>query len=74
MLHTAKQGAAAMDTDMERKVAAEKEMREWCVALPKVELHAHLNGSVRNSTLLSVYSAPPPLLVLDLWPSVSPVS
>ncbi|KAM3383585.1 hypothetical protein ACQJBY_008341 [Aegilops geniculata] len=33
---------------------AEKEMREWCVALPKVELHAHLNGSVRNSTLLSV--------------------
>ena len=49
---------------MERKVAAEKEMREWCVALPKVELHAHLNGSVRNFTLLSVYSAPPPPLVL----------
>jgi len=43
-----------MDTDMERKVAAEKEMREWCVALPKVELHAHLNGSVRNSTLLEL--------------------
>jgi adenosine deaminase len=51
---------------MERKVASEEEMREWCVALPKVELHAHLNGSVRNSTLLSVYTAPPPLLVLDL--------
>ncbi|EMS53352.1 Adenosine deaminase-like protein [Triticum urartu] len=33
---------------------AEKEMREWCVALPKVELHAHLNGSVRNSTLLEL--------------------
>ncbi|PAN15279.1 hypothetical protein PAHAL_2G477200 [Panicum hallii] len=43
-----------MDTDMERKVASEEEMREWCVALPKVELHAHLNGSVRNSTLLEL--------------------
>ncbi|CAN6206362.1 unnamed protein product [Urochloa humidicola] len=43
-----------MDAEMERKVAAEKEMREWCVALPKVELHAHLNGSVRNSTLLEL--------------------
>jgi adenosine deaminase len=53
-----------MDTEMRRKVAEEKEMREWCGALPKVELHAHLNGSVRNSTLLSVLrSAPtPPLL------------
>ncbi|TVT98020.1 hypothetical protein EJB05_56737 [Eragrostis curvula] len=40
--------------DTERKVAAEEKMREWCVALPKVELHAHLNGSVRNSTLLEL--------------------
>ncbi|KAJ1292263.1 hypothetical protein BS78_02G378600 [Paspalum vaginatum] len=39
--------------DTERKVSAE-EMREWCFALPKVELHAHLNGSVRNSTLLEL--------------------
>jgi len=23
----------------------------WCTALPKVELHAHLNGSIRDSTL-----------------------
>ena len=23
----------------------------WCRALPKVELHAHLNGSVRDQTL-----------------------
>jgi hypothetical protein len=38
----------------ERKPEAEEETMEWCVALPKVELHAHLNGSVRNSTLLSV--------------------
>ncbi|CAN6200142.1 unnamed protein product [Urochloa humidicola] len=39
---------------MERNVEAEEEMREWCVTLPKVELHAHLNGSVRNSTLLEL--------------------
>lgn len=54
--------------DTERNVAAEKEMREWCVALPKVELHAHLNGSVRNSTLLSVLTTiphlPPPISVV----------
>ncbi|XP_047070476.1 N6-mAMP deaminase-like [Lolium rigidum] len=38
----------------ERKPEAEKETMEWCVALPKVELHAHLNGSIRNSTLLEL--------------------
>ncbi|XVF26005.1 hypothetical protein REPUB_Repub13aG0263000 [Reevesia pubescens] len=27
---------------------------EWCVSMPKVELHAHLNGSVRSSTLLEL--------------------
>ncbi|CAD6222739.1 unnamed protein product [Miscanthus lutarioriparius] len=43
-----------MDTETERKAAVVEEMREWCVALPKVELHAHLNGSVRNSTLLEL--------------------
>ena len=25
---------------------------EWWVSMPKVELHAHLNGSIRDSTLL----------------------
>ncbi|KAL9243521.1 hypothetical protein vseg_017396 [Gypsophila vaccaria] len=30
------------------------EMKEWCESIPKVELHAHLNGSVRNSTLLEL--------------------
>ncbi|XP_072960309.1 N6-mAMP deaminase isoform X1 [Typha angustifolia] len=30
------------------------EMREWCHALPKIELHAHLNGSIRDSTLLEL--------------------
>ncbi|KAM0897038.1 hypothetical protein ACQ4PT_022823 [Festuca glaucescens] len=45
-------GRAAMGT--ERKLEAEKETREVCVALPKVELHAHLNGSVRDSTLLEL--------------------
>lgn len=27
---------------------------DWCVAMPKVELHAHLNGSVSDSTLLEL--------------------
>ncbi|XP_021766909.1 adenosine deaminase-like protein isoform X1 [Chenopodium quinoa] len=30
------------------------EMMDWWVSMPKVELHAHLNGSVRNSTLLEL--------------------
>ncbi|KAG6529763.1 hypothetical protein ZIOFF_011977 [Zingiber officinale] len=28
------------------------ELPEWCKLLPKIEPHAHLNGSVRDSTLL----------------------
>ncbi|MBA0748157.1 hypothetical protein Gogos_005005 [Gossypium gossypioides] len=31
-----------------------REELEWCVSVPKVELHAHLNGSVRNSTLFEL--------------------
>ncbi|KAJ4838696.1 hypothetical protein Tsubulata_003132 [Turnera subulata] len=27
---------------------------EWLVSMPKVELHAHLNGSIRDSTLLEL--------------------
>ncbi|KAL0398740.1 UNVERIFIED_CONTAM: N6-mAMP deaminase [Sesamum radiatum] len=27
---------------------------EWCVSIPKIELHAHLNGSIRDSTLLEL--------------------
>ncbi|PIN21147.1 Adenine deaminase/adenosine deaminase [Handroanthus impetiginosus] len=27
---------------------------EWCVTMPKIELHAHLNGSIRDSTLLEL--------------------
>ncbi|KAL7130245.1 hypothetical protein ABFS83_13G121500 [Erythranthe nasuta] len=27
---------------------------EWCVSMPKIELHAHLNGSIRDSTLLKL--------------------
>nr|XP_043625097.1 N6-mAMP deaminase isoform X2 [Erigeron canadensis] len=27
---------------------------EWWINMPKVELHAHLNGSIRNSTLLEL--------------------
>jgi len=35
----------------------ESEM-EWCMSIPKVELHAHLNGSIRDSTLLYVLYFP----------------
>ncbi|KAG6503468.1 hypothetical protein ZIOFF_035783 [Zingiber officinale] len=30
------------------------ELPEWCKLLPKIELHAHLNGFVRDSTLLDL--------------------
>ncbi|XP_061347897.1 N6-mAMP deaminase-like [Gastrolobium bilobum] len=30
---------------------------EWCVSMPKVELHAHLNGSISDSTLLELAKA-----------------
>ncbi|XP_010938623.1 N6-mAMP deaminase [Elaeis guineensis] len=30
------------------------EIREWCHEIPKIELHAHLNGSIRDSTLLEL--------------------
>lgn len=32
--------------------AAGEEMKAWCRSHPKIELHAHLNGSIRDSTLL----------------------
>uniref|UniRef100_A0A0C9RW55 TSA: Wollemia nobilis Ref_Wollemi_Transcript_9671_1593 transcribed RNA sequence n=1 Tax=Wollemia nobilis TaxID=56998 RepID=A0A0C9RW55_9CONI len=34
--------------------SAEMGMDEWCRRVPKVELHAHLNGSIRDSTLLEL--------------------
>uniref|UniRef100_A0A1D1Y2R1 Adenosine deaminase-like protein n=1 Tax=Anthurium amnicola TaxID=1678845 RepID=A0A1D1Y2R1_9ARAE len=37
--------------------AAGDELREWCAAHPKIELHAHLNGSIRDSTLLELAKA-----------------
>ncbi|CAN1811027.1 N6-mAMP deaminase [Linum perenne] len=42
-----------MQTHQNSEAAAEEEWRQW-VSLPKVELHAHLNGSVRASTLLEL--------------------
>ncbi|XP_020227616.1 adenosine deaminase-like protein isoform X2 [Cajanus cajan] len=30
---------------------------EWCESMPKIELHAHLNGSIRDSTLLELARA-----------------
>lgn len=32
-----------------------QEQLAFCKALPKVELHAHLNGSIRESTIRFVY-------------------
>ncbi|KAL2339169.1 hypothetical protein Fmac_013615 [Flemingia macrophylla] len=30
---------------------------DWCESMPKIELHAHLNGSIRDSTLLELARA-----------------
>ncbi|KAK7303281.1 hypothetical protein RJT34_14184 [Clitoria ternatea] len=30
---------------------------EWCLSMPKIELHAHLNGSIRDSTVLELTKA-----------------
>ncbi|KAI4342923.1 hypothetical protein MLD38_027486 [Melastoma candidum] len=38
----------------EREVARKGKNMEWLESMPKVELHAHLNGSIRNSTLLEL--------------------
>ncbi|RYR76592.1 hypothetical protein Ahy_A01g001181 isoform A [Arachis hypogaea] len=35
----------------------EEEKMEWWMSMPKVELHAHLNGSIRGSTLLELARA-----------------
>ncbi|KAG6503313.1 hypothetical protein ZIOFF_035624 [Zingiber officinale] len=35
-------------------IGGDMELPEWCKLLPKIELHAHLNGSVRDSTLLEL--------------------
>ncbi|KAK2447800.1 adenosine deaminase [Trifolium repens] len=32
-------------------------MEDWCKTMPKVELHAHLNGSIRVTTLLELAKA-----------------
>ncbi|MCO5592069.1 hypothetical protein L7F22_046063 [Adiantum nelumboides] len=51
--------AAPAIGDGEATVRFEAEVRSWlawCRALPKVELHAHLNGSARSSTLVELAS------------------
>jgi adenosine deaminase len=35
-------------------------IRDFCTLLPKVELHAHINGSIRDSTLLELMKAQNP--------------
>ena len=38
--------------NQQKKASHQKEMEEWWKTMPKIELHAHLNGSIRDSTLL----------------------
>jgi adenosine deaminase len=33
-----------------------KDLKKFCINLPKIELHAHLNGSIRKETLLELLS------------------
>eukprot|EP01018_Ginkgo_biloba_P003531 Gb_00816 [translate_table: standard] len=35
-------------------VSSMSELQQWCRSVPKVELHAHLNGSIRDTTLLEL--------------------
>lgn len=44
-------GVAGCGEDDEENVCS---WMPWCRSLPKVELHAHLNGSIRSSTLLEL--------------------
>ncbi|CAH1423810.1 unnamed protein product [Lactuca virosa] len=37
-----------------KKLKTNLKVMDWLVSMPKVELHAHLNGSIRNSTLLEL--------------------
>ncbi|DBA02883.1 TPA: hypothetical protein N0F65_005910 [Lagenidium giganteum] len=39
---------------MPSRVNAERTLEEWCSALPKIELHAHIHGSVRPTTLQEI--------------------
>ena len=29
----------------------QQQLQKWCKSIPKVELHAHLNGSISDSTI-----------------------
>ena len=40
-----------------------QEQLQFCRALPKIELHAHLNGSIRDSTIMYELVAPLPRLL-----------
>ncbi|MQL71931.1 hypothetical protein Taro_004264 [Colocasia esculenta] len=44
-----------MDGGGVQDTATMEDMKEWCRAHPKIELHAHLNGSIRDSTLLCAF-------------------
>lgn len=42
------------EMDLSPQAQREREKMEWCWKQPKIELHAHLNGSIRQSTLLEL--------------------
>jgi len=64
-LLTGSQSAQLLQNKVESKQTnteeEEEKKMEWWVSMPKIELHAHLNGSIRDSTLLyALIHTPPP--------------
>ncbi|KAL4585455.1 hypothetical protein LXL04_010076 [Taraxacum kok-saghyz] len=47
-------GFSLADHNFNKETDEKFELMDWLVSMPKVELHAHLNGSIRNSTLLEL--------------------
>ena len=67
---TGSQSAQLLQNKVESKQTnteeEEEKKMEWWVSMPKIELHAHLNGSIRDSTLLyALIHTPPSILVIS---------
>ena len=41
---------------MEHRASFYSDLMKFCFSLPKIDLHAHLNGSIRKSTLYELLS------------------